>query len=145
MGWFVRKKHHFFKEYNLLAKEFASLLKIDPWYITIETELFSPFDVESKENLKALKARSSNMLHFLRENRPKLDNKEEPYLFLKNNSGTYGLGVMSVNKLEQLDHLSYKARKKMKASKGAWESLKLSYKKASRPLFIVKISKVQSL
>ena len=42
MGWFARKKHRFFKEYNLLAKEFASLLKIDPWHLTIETELFSP-------------------------------------------------------------------------------------------------------
>ena len=118
MGWFVRKKHHFFKEYNLLAKEFASLVKIDPWHITIETELFSPFDVESKENLLKLKSRSSDMLQLLTEKHSQRDIKEDPYLFFKNNSGTYGLGVMSINEPEQLDHLSYMARKKMKASRG---------------------------
>ena len=117
MGWFMRKKHHFFKEYNLLAKEFASLLKIDPWHITIETALFSPFDVESKDNLLALKSRSQEMLQTLKEKGSQRVLEEAPYLFLKNNSGTYGLGIMSLNKPEQLDHLSYKARKKMKASR----------------------------
>ena len=118
MGWLVRKKHHFFKEYNLLAKEFASLLKIDPWHLTIETELFSPFDMESKTNLAKLKSRSTMMLQSLTNKQKHWQTKEKPYLFLKNNSGTYGLGIMSINDPENLDQWSYKTRKKMKASKG---------------------------
>ena len=116
MGWRIRKKHHFFKEYNLLAKEFASLLKIDPWHLTIETELFSPFEIESKEKLSELKDRVSLMLKSLKEKQ--ISSKEEPYLFLKNNSGTYGLGVMNINTAEDLNSFGYKARKKMRASKG---------------------------
>ena len=117
MGWFIRKKHHFFKEYNLLAKEFASLLKINPWHLTVETELFSPFDMESKENLSKLKVRAYLMLQTLRKQQKNFS-KEEPYLFLKNNSGTYGLGIMNVYKSEDLDQFGYKARKKMQATKG---------------------------
>ena len=117
MGWHIRKKHNFFKEYNLLAKEFASLLKIDPWHLTVETELFSPFDMESKDNLLKLKSRSALMLKSLKE-KQNHQLKEEPYLFLKNNSGTYGLGIMNIYKPENLNQWGYKARKKMKAAKG---------------------------
>ena len=118
MGWLFRKKHYFFKEYNLLAKEFASLLKIDPWHLTIETELFSPFDMGSKDNLLKLKNHSAALFQSLKNKQEHLGIKEEPYLFLKNNSGTYGLGIMSVNDPENLNQWGYQARKKMKASKG---------------------------
>lgn len=118
MGWLFRKKHHFFKEYNLLAKEFASLLKIDSWHLTVETELFSPFDMESKDNLLKLKNHSAALFQSLKDKQKHLKIKEEPYLFLKNNSGTYGLGIMSINDPENLNQWSYQARKKMKASKG---------------------------
>ncbi len=116
MGWFVRKKHNFFETYNLLAEEFASLLKIDSWHLTVETELFSPFDVESKENVLQLKSRAGLMLQSLKKQH-KNPSEEEPYLFLKNNSGTYGLGIMNIYKAEDLDQFGYKSRKKMKATK----------------------------
>ena len=118
MGWFNRKKHHFFKEYNLLAGEFADLLKIDPWHLTVKTELFSPFDMDSKENFSHLKQRASFMLEFLQAEHKRKNKEDEPYLFLKNNSGTYGLGVMDIYEMENLEQWSYKARKKMKATKG---------------------------
>ena len=119
MGWMKRKKQSFFKEYNLLAEEFASLLGIDPWHLTIATELFRPFDVESKENMSDLQSKAEAMLQSLRERQERVypEGGEEPYLFLKNNSGTYGLGVMDIKNPEDLKHLSWKSRKKMKASK----------------------------
>ena len=43
---------------------------------------------------------------------------DEPYLFLKNNSGTYGLGVMNINHPEDIDNFNWKSRKKMKSGKG---------------------------
>lgn len=117
MGWRTRKKHHFFKEYNSLAEEFSSLLKIDPWHLSIETELFSPFDMDSADNLSKLKSKAEILLKSLKENQPDFVS-EKPYLFLKNNSGTYGMGVININDPENLNQLSYKARKKMKAVKG---------------------------
>ena len=117
MGWLSRKKHRFFKEYNLLAEEFANLLKIDPWHLKIDTELFSPFEMQSKENLLKLKTKATQFLNSLKTKQPEFL-KEKPYLFLKNNSGTYGLGVINILDPSQLDELSYKMRKKMKGKKG---------------------------
>ncbi len=118
MGWLFRKKHRFFKEYNLLAEEFAGLLGIEPWRLKIETELFSPFDMKSQENVLNLKSRLKAGLQKLKSRQKKEDPFEEPYLFLKNNSGTYGLGVMAIKDPESFERFSWKARKKMSASKG---------------------------
>ena len=117
MGWASRRKHSFFIEYNQIAKEFASLLGINPWCLQVATKFFSPFDLDSPASLKLLKKEASEFLKTLKDNHP--DNyKEDPYLFLKNNSGTYGLGITTINDADELDHLNYKTRKKMKASKG---------------------------
>ena len=43
---------------------------------------------------------------------------EEPYVFVKNNSGTYGLGVVEARKGQDVESWNYKSKKKMKASKG---------------------------
>ena len=118
MGWLFRKKHHFFKEYNLLTKEFAELLKIDPWHFKIETELFSPFEIQSQDNLLHLKSSSNKMLKALKEKYKKFSISEKPYLFLKNNTGTYGLGIINIHSAEELNQWSYQSRKKIRASKG---------------------------
>ena len=118
MGWLFRKKHYFFKEYNLLTKEFAELLQLDPWRFKIETKLFSPLKIQSEENLLKLRYSSEEMLKSLKESYKKFSISEKPYLFLKNNSGTYGLGIINIQSAEELNRWSYKSRKKMKASKG---------------------------
>ena len=118
MGWLFRKKYHFFQEYNLLTKEFAEILKINSWPLQIETRLFSPFDVESNVSRENLKKSSSQLMNLLKSKHEAFSISEDPYLFLKNNSGTYGLGVLPIQNLEDLNHWTYKLRKKMKAVKG---------------------------
>lgn len=117
MGWFARRKHNFFKHYNHLAEEFAKLLNIEAGLLTVATELFAPFDMESAENLKQLKIRSKALLQSLKSQSLFGGAQDSPYLFLKNNSGTYGLGVMNLDDPKSLNRWTYKARKKMKAGK----------------------------
>ena len=117
MGWQFRKKSGFFHEYNKIAAEFAEIIGMDPWRFSVQTELFSPFDIESKESLSRLKSKADLFLSRLRSEKPP-GAEEEPYLFLKNNSGTYGLGVIAIDRAAELDGMGYRIRKKMKASKG---------------------------
>ena len=83
----------------------------------METELFAPFDVNSSENIQLLKTQSQKMLTQLKEKSVQ-KTKDRPYLFLKNNSGTYGLGITTIDCAEDLDSFTYKNRKRMKATKG---------------------------
>ena len=117
MGWRHRRKQDFFLHYNKVAKEFASLIKMDPWHFTVKTKLFSPFLITSKENLKNLKKETHIFLEELKKNLPSWV-KGDPFLFLKNNSGTYGLGITTITCPEEVENWNYKTRKRMKAAKG---------------------------
>ena len=117
LGWRRRKKSDFFFYYNELVKEFSEILKISPWHLQLETELFSPFDVSSPDNLKKLEKQTEAFIQKLKQNQKEWDS-EDPYIFLKNNCGTYGLGVTTLFQSNEISKWSYKERKRLKATKG---------------------------
>lgn len=117
LGWKKRRKQNFFFHYNKIAKEFAALIGINDWHFTVKTRRFAPFHLDSKDNLKSLKKEVFKFLSELKKERPQ-SSKEPPFLFLKNNAGTYGLGITSISQAEEIDSWNYKTRKSMKATKG---------------------------
>jgi glutamate--cysteine ligase len=118
LGWYQRKKSRYFHHYNKLVEEFSSLLGLDPFTLNVKTEIFEKFEMENEKSMNELAERIDEMLDFLRQEYRKRQIKEEPFLFVKNNAGTYGLAVMRVGKGEEIKEWSYKSRKKMKAAKG---------------------------
>ena len=118
LGWYQRKKSTYFRFYNELVAEFASLIEVDPWYFTVETELIENYDTTDDESRERLASEVDSMLARLREKYRQRNISTEPFLFMKNNSGTYGLAVMKVQSGEEIRALNYKSRKKMKAAKG---------------------------
>lgn len=118
LGWYQRKKSLYFEKFNEVATEFAKILDVDPWLFTVKTEIFSDFDVSSEESRQKLSEKVQKMLESIAEDYKKRDIHESPFLFIKNNSGTYGLGVTQVTSAEDVTHWNYDAKKKMKAQKG---------------------------
>lgn len=118
LGWYQRKKSTYFKYYNQLAKEFSEIAKIDPFLLTVETELFEHFDINDEKSREALAARVDAMIEKLRGDYQKRGINQEPFVFVKNNAGTYGLAVIRVGSGAEVKEWSYKSRKKMKAAKG---------------------------
>ena len=118
MGWKMRRKHRFFACYNRLAREFSDIMEMNPRHFQVETEIFSPFDVTSMENLKELKSRLTVFFRKMETNQKNFSSAEKPFVFLKNNYGTYGLGITTVNHPEEVLKWNYKTRKDLKATKG---------------------------
>ncbi|MNJ91220.1 Glutamate-cysteine ligase [compost metagenome] len=118
LGWYQRKKSTYFKFYNQLVNEFAAVAKIDPFLLRVETELFEHFDIGDEKSRAALAAKVDEMLNMLREEYKKRGIEQEPFVFVKNNAGTYGLAVIRVGSGAEVLEWSYKSRKKMKAAKG---------------------------
>lgn len=118
MGWYQRKKSNYFKHYNELCLEFARVAEIDPWILTVETELFPGFDMADDASKEALAQRVDAVLAGLRHEYDRRSIGEQPVVFVKNNAGTYGLAVMRVQSGDEIRSLNYKTRKKMKAAKG---------------------------
>lgn len=118
LGWYQRSKYIHFKKYNEIATEFANLLGQDPFKFTVETEIFENFDVSSDESKKKLAKIADDMLARIKKNYEERNIKAEPVVFIKNDSGTYGLAVNHVKSGDEVLAWNYKAKKKMKAAKG---------------------------
>lgn len=118
LGWYQRKKSNYFKFYNQLATEFSKIIDIDPWDLTVETELFENFDLADEASKEQLALKVDAMLKRIAEKYMQKNVASQPFVFVKNNSGTYGLGVIKVASADEVRNLNYKSRKKMKAAKG---------------------------
>ena len=120
-GWSVRRKHSFFQKYNILATEFANLIQVEPKLLTIKTKRFTDFQINDPKCLKKLKEEVSLFLSELESiyrNTLYKNHKQKPFVFLKNNAGTYGLGMTTINSPSDIESWNYKIKKKMKATKG---------------------------
>ena len=118
LGWYQRKKSRYFKFYNQLVNEFAKIAQVDPFLLSIETEEFLNFDINSELSRHELADRVDAMISRLRLTYQERGLQQEPFVFVKNNAGTYGLAVIKVNSGAEVKEWSYKSRKKMKAAKG---------------------------
>jgi glutamate--cysteine ligase len=121
LGWYQRKKSRYFKNYNSLSSEFCEIIKVDPFMLRVETEEFTEFDITSDVSRDHLSTQVDAFLGNLRNKYKQENISQEPFCFVKNNSGTYGLGVIKVSSAQEIKEWTYNARKKMKAAKGGKE------------------------
>jgi glutamate--cysteine ligase len=118
LGWYQRKKSNYFQHFNRLADEFAGLVGIDPFILNVQTEVFEQFDITDDQSRQKLADRVDAMIENLRAQYRQRHIDQEPFVFVKNNAGTYGLAVIRVSSGAEVKEWNYKSRKKMKAAKG---------------------------
>jgi glutamate--cysteine ligase len=121
LGWYRRKKSSFFEKYNSLAREFASLLQLPDEVMTVDTELKTQIDVDDEDSREQLAQHVEKFLAQLKRKYEVSNIQTEPFCFIKNNSGTYGLAVVQVRSGQDVRDWNNKIRKKMKAAKGGRE------------------------
>ena len=114
VGWHSRKKNIHFEFYNKLVSEFSELINMDPFHFSLRTQLAENINFEITEDRERLANLSNKMLYELSV----YHKMEHPILFIKSNTGTYGMSVMQIDKGEDIISLNRDGRKKMKVSKG---------------------------
>lgn len=118
MGWHSRTKDSFFKVYNELVEEFCEITDLSCAMLKIKTETFDNFDLKDDESIKRLTSACEVFFGELKKDYEKYNIPYNPYMFIKNNAGTYGLGIIEVKDPLDVQSWNYKSRKKMKAAKG---------------------------
>jgi glutamate--cysteine ligase len=91
---------------------------MDPFLLNVRTDYFQHFDIGDDSSRMELAERVDKMISALRADYSKRGIDQEPFVFVKNNSGTYGLAVIRVGSGAEIKDWNYKSRKKMKAAKG---------------------------
>jgi len=118
MGWYQRKKSSHFKFYNQVASEFAGVLGVDPWTFQVRTEKVSELNLDDSSEVERLAESVGKLLETIAEDYRARQIDEAPVVFIKNNSGTYGLGVIPVSSPKDVIEWNSKTKKQMKVSKG---------------------------
>ena len=112
-GWSVRRKSHHFKSYEEVTKRFGKMLGIDPWLVNPLFGNVEGVDFSGDSGLDGLRGTVDAVLAKVRRKYKEYGIKEKPFVVVKPDNGTYGMGIMTVHDAKELDDLSRKTRNKM--------------------------------
>jgi glutamate--cysteine ligase len=113
MGWYKRQKHLHFQAYNHLAQKFAKEFDIDPALISSEFSFCKNINFKEKKGLDCIANNVAKTLKKMEEKYQRLNIKQKPYIYLKANRGTYGMGIMLLEKPDDIYQINKKDRNKM--------------------------------
>ncbi|MDA8523626.1 glutamate--cysteine ligase [Acidovorax sp. NCPPB 4044] len=112
-GWSVRRKSRHFQSYEEVSKRFGKLLGIDPWLIHPLFSHSQGLDFAEGNGVEALRSAVDAQLAKVRRKYKEYGINEKPFVIVKADNGTYGMGVMTVRDAKDLDALNRKTRNKM--------------------------------
>jgi len=112
-GWTTRRKTAHFSAYNDVAAEFAALVGMDEWQINPYFEQISGLNFQEREGEDALADAVERMLVKIQAKYDEKGITDQPFVIVKADAGTYGMGVMSVKSADEVRGLNRKNRNKM--------------------------------
>ncbi|SFP61423.1 glutamate--cysteine ligase [Nitrosomonas cryotolerans] len=112
-GWATRRKSKHFLAYDNVAQEFANLIDIDPWLINPLFSSCGKINFHEKQGEDCVASATNEILSNLQEKYTQYGVKEKPFVIIKADSGTYGMGIMTVKDGADIYALNRKQRNKM--------------------------------
>ncbi len=116
-GWHVRRKSHHFRSYEEVAKRFGKLIGIDPWLINPLFTQCGEVDFAQGTGMECLRSNVDALLTKTRRKYKEYGINEKPFAVVKADNGTYGMGIMMVRDVKELEALNRKTRNKMSVIK----------------------------
>ncbi|MFP4639702.1 MAG: glutamate--cysteine ligase [Guyparkeria sp.] len=117
LGWWNRSKFNHFSHYQSLSRELAELIDLDPWHLSPMILDCGQIDFMKREGEACLEEKVGEMLDAIQAKYDELEIKEKPFVVIKADAGTYGMGVMMAQSTEDVVGLNRKQRTRMAASK----------------------------
>ena len=116
-GWSVRRKSNHFQSYESVAKRFGKLLGIDPWLINPMFGKCGEVDFAQGTGMDCLTSNVDALLTKIRRKYKEYGINEKPFVVVKADNGTYGMGIMTVRDAKDLQALNRKTKNKMSVIK----------------------------
>jgi glutamate--cysteine ligase len=113
VGWYARRKSQHFAAYDRVANEFAGLLGIDPWLIDPYFATCDQINFQERVGEECLAAQVDAVLQKIRAKYAEYGVQHDPFVIVKADAGTYGMGIMTVKDASEITGLNRKQRNKM--------------------------------
>lgn len=120
-GWSVRRKSTHFQSYEEVAKRFGKMLGIDPWLINPMFNQCGEVNFAEGTGMECLRSNVDALLTKIKRKYKEYGINEKPFVVVKADNGTYGMGIMTVRDVSDLDQLNRKTRNKMSVIKDGQE------------------------
>ena len=117
LGWSSRLKSNHFNFYQKVAKEFAELIGVDPWLIDPMFRNCGKVDFMKREGVDCLSSNVKSLLEAVNTKYNEHDVDYAPFVMVKADAGTYGMGVMSIRSQDEISELNRKERTRMATTK----------------------------
>ena len=109
-GWSVRRKSKHFRSYEEVSKRFGKLLGIDPWLINPMSSHAEGVDLATGAGQDLLITHCDQLLTKIRRKYKEYGINEKPFVIVKPDNGTNGVGVMTVRDIKDLEALFNKPK-----------------------------------
>ncbi len=120
-GWHARRKSQHFAAYDSVANDFAQMLSIDPWLINPYFDTCTQINFQERIGEECLAAKVDSVLQKMRVKYAEYGVKHDPFVIVKADAGTYGMGIMTVKDASEITGLNRKQRNKMAVVKEGME------------------------
>ncbi len=117
-GWPTRRKSHHFKAYEEVSKRFGKLLGMDHWLINPMFNQCGEVDFNTNAGLECLRSNTDALLGKIRRKYKEYGINEKPFVVIKADNGTGGMGILTVRDAKDLDNLSPKTKERMAVAQG---------------------------
>lgn len=112
-GWYARRKSKHFAAYHQVSNQFAEMLGIDPWLIDPYFAVCNQINFQERVGEECLAAQVDSVLQQIRVKYTEYGVKHDPFVIVKADAGTYGMGIMTVKDASEVRDLNRKQRNKM--------------------------------
>jgi glutamate--cysteine ligase len=112
-GWHARRKSDHFTAYRDVANGFSEALGIDPWLINPDFAVCGKINFHERSGEECLASQVDALLVRMRRKYKEYSIGADPFVIVKADAGTYGMGIMTVKDASEITGLNRKQRNKM--------------------------------
>jgi glutamate--cysteine ligase len=116
-GWSTRRKSQHFAAYDRVIADFSQLLNIDPWILNPYFETCGEIDFHARTGEDCLAQKVEMLLAKIKTKYAEYGITQDPFVIVKADAGTYGMGIMTVKSPDDVRDLNRKTRNKMSVVK----------------------------
>lgn len=118
LGWATRLKSMHFHYYDKVCDELAQIINIDPWLINPLFRRCDDVNFLKREGEEELVRQTEELLQEIQQKYTQYGIEQKPFVVIKADAGTYGIGVMTVYSADEIRNLNRKKRTNMSVAKG---------------------------
>lgn len=118
-GWHSRLKSHHFAHTNELMAEFGKIMDCDPWLLSAQYVVVDKIDINEESDRARLADFASVLFKNIQQKYDEHKITEKPYIVVKDDAGTYGMGVITIEDPKELLALNRRSRNNLSKGKSA--------------------------